>query len=357
MRNLLSEKELVKPHIHEILRANYMCIGNLWGKGDGGLSLDGNWNFFIICLAQECKAAVWRGMWDLAAGLGVQVKRHASEDFYCTLAYLGKGSQPWQLGGAGCSNISVLPHDLFAQMHREESFPNNIFIFLSHSPQTGPKSHPSVETWSRFLLEGGNPSLHQAVTRKFNFLAFDLLSAFATEANGWLFPLHHRPNSRPGPEAVKTRAGFCAGAKRGSKGKVPAAGPAVRAGREAFHSGEMSLSKFCGDFSHKDARGSPHQISASCPHLPAARAPPAAEFIFPRCCPGHVGRRDAGQPCPSRGEPGQASSRQRFLPKLRAVPGVPLISAAPRSPRTRGIARVAPAAAAARPGPRHINQH
>lgn len=54
-----------------------MCIGNLWGKGDGGLSLDGNWNFFIICLAQECKAAVWRGMWDLAAGLGVQVKCHA----------------------------------------------------------------------------------------------------------------------------------------------------------------------------------------------------------------------------------------------------------------------------------------
>lgn len=93
MRNLLSEKELVKPHIHEILRANYMCIGNLWGKGDGGLSLDGNWNFFIICLAQECKAAVWRGPWDLAAGLGVQVKCHAREYFYCTLAYLGKRSQ------------------------------------------------------------------------------------------------------------------------------------------------------------------------------------------------------------------------------------------------------------------------
>lgn len=92
-QNLLSEKELVKPHIHEILRANYMCIGNLWGKGDGGLSLDGNWNFFIICLAQECKAAVWRGMWDLAAGLGVQVKCHAGEGFYCTLACLGKGSQ------------------------------------------------------------------------------------------------------------------------------------------------------------------------------------------------------------------------------------------------------------------------
>lgn len=79
MQNLQSEKELVKPHIHEILRANYMCIGNLWGKGDGGLSLDSNWNFFIICLTQECKAAVWRGMWDLAAGLGVQVKCHARE--------------------------------------------------------------------------------------------------------------------------------------------------------------------------------------------------------------------------------------------------------------------------------------
>lgn len=137
MRNLLSEKELVKPHIHEILRANYMCIGNLWGKGDGGLSLDGNWNFFIICLAQECKAAVWRGMWDLAAGLGVQVKCHASEYFYCTLAYLGKGlscSRSVRLGAP----TSPCSHDLFTQMHREELFPNNIFIFLSHSPQMGP---------------------------------------------------------------------------------------------------------------------------------------------------------------------------------------------------------------------------
>lgn len=119
MRNLLSEKELVKPHIHEILRANYMCIGNLWGKGDGGLSLDGNWNFFIICLAQECKAAVWRGMWDLAAGLGVQVKCHASRVFLLysgmswkrfsavagrwgwVLLHLGPSSRPLQLYAAG----------------------------------------------------------------------------------------------------------------------------------------------------------------------------------------------------------------------------------------------------------------
>lgn len=110
-----------------------MCIGNLWGKGDGGLSLDGNWNFFIICLAQECKAAVWRGMWDLAAGLGVQVKCHASEQGYPTLACLGKGPQLQRVVGAGCSYISAVLQDLFSRMHQEESLLPNNFSSFFHS--------------------------------------------------------------------------------------------------------------------------------------------------------------------------------------------------------------------------------
>lgn len=114
--------------------------------------------------------------------------------------------------GLGAPTSPCFPHDPFAPIHCKESFPNYIF-FLSHSPQRGPKSHLSLEIWSRFLLEGGNPSLHQAVSRKFIFLAFDLLSVFAAETNGCLLPLHHRPNSRPRPEMMKTRAGFGAGAR------------------------------------------------------------------------------------------------------------------------------------------------
>lgn len=122
----------------------------------------------------------------------------------------------------------------YIQMHCEESFPKNTFIFLSHSPQTSPKPHPSPEIWSRFLLESGNPSLHQAVSRKLNFLAFDLLSAFATETNGWLLPLHHRPNSRPRSEPVETRACFCGGAReRLAKAICPLRGRQCGQGSEA----------------------------------------------------------------------------------------------------------------------------
>lgn len=163
MRNLLSEKELVKPYIHEILRADYMCIGNLWGKGDGGLSLDSNWNFFIICLAQECKAAVWRGMWDVAAGLGVQVRCHARSIsivlLRCGLEKALSYSRSVRLGAAISQPFHTTPSVGCTGRNRWSQI---IFaIFLPSSPKMGPKSCPSLQTWLQFLLVQADPGLQK----------------------------------------------------------------------------------------------------------------------------------------------------------------------------------------------------
>lgn len=109
---------------------------------------------------------------------------------------------------------------------------NRCSQIIFHLPPTQPPNGSKAPSLASNLVavspgERRSQSLPGSL-QKVVYLLLPCFSAFAAETNGWLLPLHHRPNSRPRSEPVKKGESFYRGARdKHAKEILPAAWPAV----------------------------------------------------------------------------------------------------------------------------------